>query len=224
MIIEENTAVADVLDAGLWTGYRVRSVIVPDHRTIAATVAAARAARPDVAIVSSRPGPLDDGEALIAGLHAAGVPVVALTPVSADDDPVHWGRCLLAGAAGVLPMTADLAELRRVLDLVLTDRPPLCPALVARLQGLAHAAADTEYWSARVRLGRLTLREREVIARLMWGQGAADIARQNVVAEATVRTQIKSILAKLEVRTQLAAVAVARSAGWSTADALALAS
>ena len=41
-----------------------------------------------------------------------------------------------------------------------------------------------------------------------------DIARNRVVSEATVRTQVKSILAKLEVSSQLAAVGLARSVGW----------
>ena len=64
------------------------------------------------------------------------------------------------------------------------------------------------------RLETLTVREREVLAYLMKGQTVREIATECVVAEATVRTQVKSILAKLEVTSQLAAVGLAHRVGW----------
>jgi two-component system nitrate/nitrite response regulator NarL len=224
VIIEEHAAVADVLDASLWGHYRVRSVIRSEERSVAATVTAARAARPDLALVASRPGPLVDDEAVISRLRAAGVPVIVLTTVEVEDDPVHWGRCLLAGAVAVLPKSADLADLRTTLDLVLTDRPPLCPQLASRLREAARRAGDDERWTARARLGSLSLRERKIIAKLIFGRSPIEIAREDVVAEATVRSQIKSILAKLEVSSQLGAVAVAQRAGWSVTSDLHVAS
>jgi len=225
VIVEEHTAVADVLDAGLWGRYRVRSVIATEQRSVAATVAAARAARPDIAIVAVRPGPFIDSELVLRGLRAAGVPAIALSTVGVEDDPVLWGRCLLAGALGLLPKTADLADLTRMLDRVLVDQPTMCPALATRLREAAtRAATDDECWTARNRLGCLSGRERAVIAKLMSGRCPAEIAREDFVAEATVRSQIKSILAKLQVNSQLGAVAVARLAGWSAGDELAVAS
>jgi DNA-binding NarL/FixJ family response regulator len=225
VIVEEHTAVADVLDAGLWGRYRVRSVIATEQRSVAATVAAARAVRPDVAIVSVRPGPFIDSELVMTGLHAAGIPVVALSTVDLDDDPVHWGRCLLAGALGLLPKSGDLADLTRMLDRVLSDQPTMCPMLAARLREAAtRAATDDECWTARKRLGCLSGREREVIGKLISGRCPAQIAREDFVAEGTVRSQIKSILAKLEVNSQLGAVAVARVAGWPASRELAVAS
>ncbi len=219
VIVEEHAAVADVLDAGLWGRYRVRSVITTGHRSAAATVAAARSARPDVAIVAVRPGPFVDGERVMSGLHAAGVPVVALSTVDLDDDPVHWGRCLLAGAVGLLPKTANLADLTGMLDQVLSHRSPLSPALAERLREAAiRADVDDECWTARKRLDGLSCRERDVLCKLVSGRSPAEIAREDFVAEATIRTQIKSILAKLEVRSQLGAVAVVRRAGWVAND------
>jgi two-component system, NarL family, nitrate/nitrite response regulator NarL len=64
------------------------------------------------------------------------------------------------------------------------------------------------------RLGSLTRREVDVLAHLVRGRSAAEIARHHVVTEMTVRTQVKSILRKLEVGNQLAAVALAREVGW----------
>lgn len=225
VIVEEHTAVADVLDAGLWGRYRVRSVIATEHRTVAATVTAARSAHPDVAIVAVRPGPFIDSERVMSGLHLAGIPVIALSTVDPDEDSVHWGRCLLAGAVGLLPKTADLADLTQMLDLVLSGRPPMCPELAARLrEAAARATTEDGCWTARSRLSCLTLRERQVVCKLMTGRCPAEIAREDFVSEATIRTQVKSILAKLEVNSQIGAVAVVRRAGWSAHTGLAAAS
>ena len=51
------------------------------------------------------------------------------------------------------------------------------------------------------------------------GDQAAAIARASYVSLATVRTQIRSILMKLEVTSQVAAVALARQYGWFDAPA-----
>ncbi len=66
----------------------------------------------------------------------------------------------------------------------------------------------------RARLDRLTRREQEVLAHLMAGRPVREIAKHSVVSEATVRTQVKSVLAKLEVSSQLAAVGIAHELGW----------
>ena len=60
------------------------------------------------------------------------------------------------------------------------------------------------------RLGRLSRREREVLELLAEGQRAAAVAERLVVSMPTVRTQIRSILTKLEVSSQLEAVALLR--------------
>ena len=62
---------------------------------------------------------------------------------------------------------------------------------------------------------QLTGREQEVLAYLIEGVPADAIAQECVVSVATVRTQIRSVLQKLDVNSQLAAVAMARRAGWS---------
>jgi DNA-binding NarL/FixJ family response regulator len=66
----------------------------------------------------------------------------------------------------------------------------------------------------RRRLELLTPRERQVLGALIEGHNVRDIARSSVVSEATVRTQVKSILGKLEVSSQLAAVGLAHHVGW----------
>jgi DNA-binding NarL/FixJ family response regulator len=57
-------------------------------------------------------------------------------------------------------------------------------------------------------LSTLTSSERRVLCAMMQGWSASDIADSLVVALSTVRTHIRSILAKLGVSSQIAAVAV----------------
>jgi len=54
----------------------------------------------------------------------------------------------------------------------------------------------------------------QVLGRLMEGRNLHDIAVLFVVSEATVRIQVKSILAKPRVSSQLAAVGLAHQVGW----------
>lgn len=60
----------------------------------------------------------------------------------------------------------------------------------------------------------LTERERHVLVHLMEGLTPAEIAAVDFVALCTVRSQIRSVLMKLHVRTTLAAVAVAHREMW----------
>jgi len=57
------------------------------------------------------------------------------------------------------------------------------------------------------RVARLTPREREVLRLMYGGSSVAAIAEMLEVAPATVRSQVKSVLRKLDVNNQLAAVA-----------------
>jgi DNA-binding NarL/FixJ family response regulator len=66
----------------------------------------------------------------------------------------------------------------------------------------------------RSRLDHLTRSEASVLGELMAGLQVSDISRDRFVSESTVRTQVKSILAKLQVGSQLAAVGLAHRAGW----------
>ena len=54
----------------------------------------------------------------------------------------------------------------------------------------------------------------------MLGRTVHEIAVIGVVSEATVRTQVKSILAKLQVTSQIAAVGLAHRLGWRSPQSL----
>lgn len=102
--------------------------------------------------------------------------------------------------ARVLVMTAD------------QDRTALARAeLLASL----HEEDSDQTATTTQRLSTLTRREGEVLNGLLLGHNADQIANEQVVSLATVRSHIQSILRKLGVNSQLAAVVLAQRAGWS---------
>ena len=172
------------------------------------------ALKPDVLLINADLGPTCDGAALIAPMVRAGAAVVVLTDTA---DPARWGECLVQGARTVLSKSESLATVlstvRRVskgeavLDRAERDR------LIAAYQEQTSRSRD-----ARASLDRLTPQEAAILRHLMAGRAVREIAKIRVVSEATVRAQVKAVLAKLRVNSQLAAVAAARQAGWGDAS------
>ena len=211
-VLDAHTLYAECLCLALaLRGHEALEVPVP-VRTASSDglLAAILRERPDVVILDIELGSGWDAVMLVQGLARSGVIVVVVTEVS---DPARWGEALAHGARLVLPKNAPLSTLtsalRRINDLV-----PLMT--LDERQGLLMAYHDErrECREQRARLDTLTPRESEVLTHLMAGMTASVIARMCVVSEATVRTQIKAVLAKLEVSSQIAAVGMARRAKW----------
>jgi DNA-binding NarL/FixJ family response regulator len=114
----------------------------------------------------------------------------------------------------------QLLEYVRASSGVVLDSCVALDELVQMLRGLLLETPPPEIVESRLttRLTPfliLTPREQHVLAELMEGRTADAIAKSSWVALSTVRSQIKSILQKLGVNSQLAAVALARQAGWT---------
>lgn len=167
--------------------------------------------RPRVVIVDLDLGPAGDGAALIHPLTLAGHRVVVLT---ASHDQVRWGSCLARGALTVVPKSAPLQAIVDVIrraDQGLPVIPRNEREALIQLWQERHTDDDERRRS----LARLTPREAHVLSQLAHGKRVREVAEEAYVSEATVRTQVKSILAKLGVNSQLAAVAMARDVGWT---------
>jgi DNA-binding NarL/FixJ family response regulator len=173
-------------------------------------VALAERLRPRVALVDLDLGEFGDGTRLIAPLTKGGTDVVVVT---ASRDRAEWGGCLHQGARTVLCKSAALETMTATVRKLFQGLPVLARAerdhLLAEWRGARQADEVI-----RDRFARLTHRERQVLGELVEGHGVHEIALADVVSEATVRTQIKSILAKLEVSSQLAAVGLAHRMSW----------
>lgn len=159
---------------------------------------------------------LDLGEAMGSGLHLidplqrSGARVVMLTGSSERE---HFAQCVEAGAIGLVHKSASfehlLSAIREAVELGTLLSPGQRDELMAELRRQRQARAQ------RLRaFEELTPREQQVLAALMDGRTAEQIAKDWVVSITTVRSQIRSVLAKLDVHSQVAAVGLARRAGW----------
>lgn len=210
LIVEDHELLAQSLAASL----RADGVdaAVNAGPTTGDVLAAARDHRPDLVLLDLDLGEaLGDGKGLIAPLADTGARVVVLT---GSEDRVRHAECLEAGAAGVLRKTMAYEDLLAAIPRATGD-DPLMPgherdALLAELR---RGRADEERRLAA--FARLTPREQQVLAALMDGETAERIAEAAVVSVTTVRSQIRSLLMKLGVNSQLSAVALARQAGWT---------
>ncbi|MQW74760.1 hypothetical protein GHK92_02640 [Nocardioides sp. dk4132] len=118
----------------------------------------------------------------------------------------RWGAALDADALGVLSADIGLEELAAVLQRALAGVRPMDPAEINRLRH-AWRAVLAEQRELAERMRRLTRRELTILGLLYSGGNVAAIAAQLGVSEATVRSQVRAVLRKLAVNSQLAAVA-----------------
>jgi DNA-binding NarL/FixJ family response regulator len=151
-----------------------------------------------------------NGFDLIRPLVATGAKVVMLT---AERRRTILAECLEAGATGWIRTTAGLDEVDSALATVVAGEPILGRTERAELLELLRTERSNAL-RERERFAELTPREALVLSALADGLSAEEIAKQHYVALTTVRSQIRSVLQKLGVRSQLAAVAIADAHRW----------
>jgi DNA-binding NarL/FixJ family response regulator len=131
-------------------------------------------------------------------------PVLALTTF--DDDEVLAGM-LRAGAAGFLLKGAPAEDLQRAVREVAEGGAWLDPAVTGRVLSTYRAVPEVRPGGGA--LAGLTARERDVLALIGRGLTNAEIARELVVGEGTVKTHVNHLFAKLGLRDRAAAVVLA---------------
>jgi two-component system nitrate/nitrite response regulator NarL len=212
VLVEDHSLFAEALQIAVeMSGYDIRRVPMHAGRHAPTSLLAPiLRTNPRVVLLDLDLGGYGNGMRLVEPLTRAGVAVVVVT---ASADRARWGEALWLGARRVLlksaPLSDVLSTLRRIHDGLL-----VLP--VEEREELLRAWHEqrTDIQELRGRLERLTHREAEVLGLLMEGQRVSDIAAGSVVSEATVRTQVKAILAKLGVSSQIAAVGAANKAHW----------
>lgn len=132
-------------------------------------------------------------------------PVLVLTTF--DDDDVLWGA-VEAGAAGFVLKDASALALIAATRAVAGGGAWFDPAVAPRVLGAYRAAVAPARREA-ARLGALTEREHEVLARIARGASNAELAAGLHVSEATVKSHVGSIFSKLGVRDRAAAIVFA---------------
>ena len=160
----------------------------------------------DLDLGRDRSGRRFDGVDLVAPLTERGWRCIVL---SSTADRTRIGAALAAGALAAVPKQAPFPLLLGKLRAALAGLPVMSPETRQRLID-SHLVRAAERREIAEKLDRLTRREREVLAELARGHRAQAVADHYVVSLATVRTQIRSVLSKLEVGSQLEAVALYR--------------
>jgi DNA-binding NarL/FixJ family response regulator len=215
----------------------VRVVVVDDHALLGQSLAVALGLEGHLATVAD----LHDGDALLAGIVAdppdlvlldldlggaigdgttlvrplvnAGVPVLL---VSAIDDPCRIGAALEQGAVGAVHKVVPFDVLLRTVVAAAHGCEVMPAQERHRIITELRRAREREH-ALREPFERLTRREQQVLEELSQGKTVGHIADEWFVSEATVRSQVRGVLTKLGVGSQLEAVAHAMQAGWLNA-------
>jgi len=145
----------------------------------------------------------------LAGLAAirAQFPAVAVVVVSANDDPQVVRRALDHGAAGYLPKSAGLDELRTAIRSVLACEQWLPPSLRATVARAPSSRADADLAA---RLATLSPQQFRVLSLVAEGLLNKQIADRLGVQERTVKAHLSAIFDRLGVRNRTQAGVVLR--------------
>ncbi|MFD4561822.1 response regulator [Streptomyces sp. NPDC058469] len=179
----------------------------------AEAVDAVRRTRPDVVLMDIRMPEMDGLEAtrrILTDVGAVDAPrVVMLTTFDLDH---YVYAALAAGASGFLLKDVTPEHLVAAVRTVRAGDALLAPAITRRLvERFAHRAPETA--SLHRDLAALTPRELDVLRLLAQGLSNAELAAGLHLSEATVKTHVSHILAKLSLRDRAQAVVVAYETG-----------
>jgi RNA polymerase sigma factor (sigma-70 family) len=175
-----------------------------------AAIEQVRELRPDVVLMDVR---MPDVDGITATRElTASVPhtkVLMLTTFE-QDDYIFGG--LAAGAAGFLLKRTTPEELIGAIHTVAAGDSLLSPSVTRRvIAEMAHAPRRDK--RTRTRLDVLTPREQEVLVLIGKGLSNSEIAAELVVEESTVKSHVKRILQKLQLRDRVQAVILAYESG-----------
>ncbi|TCB96063.1 response regulator transcription factor [Micromonospora zingiberis] len=203
------------------TGFRVILEIEDDIEVVGEAangeraVSMTRALRPDVVLMDVEMPEVDGLEAtrrISADPDQPGPAVLILTTFDRDD---YLFAALRAGASGFLLKNGTPEALVEAIRVVARGDGLLAPELTrrviatfARQGGTSGGVIDPE-----AALRELTPREREVLVLIAGGASNAEIAGTLHLGEATVKSHVSRVLAKLELRDRVQAVVFAYEQG-----------
>ncbi|MDR1767585.1 MAG: response regulator transcription factor [Propionibacteriaceae bacterium] len=165
----------------------------------------------DVALMDVRMPELDGIEATrrILGAGPGRLKIIMLTTYDLDE---YLLRAIKAGASGFLLKNAPPEDLLGAIRTVHTGDAVVAPSATKRL--LSHLATGRPFAQPPdPRLSQLTERERQVLELIAQGMSNAEISAKLYLSETTVKTHVRHLLTKLEVRDRVQAVVYAYESG-----------
>ena len=184
--------------------------VVDEARTGAEALASVRAHDPDVVLMDIRMPQLDGIEATARLVSArARTRVLILTTFDLDE---YVYRAMRAGASGFLLKDGTRAQLASAVRTVAAGEALLAPAITRRLIQDFCRTPPPDAALATV-IAKLSGREVEIVRRVARGLSNAEIAAELFLADATVKSHVARILAKLDLRDRVQIVVYAYESG-----------
>jgi DNA-binding NarL/FixJ family response regulator len=175
-----------------------------------AAVSSVPSLRPDIVLMDVRMPDLDGISATREVLAVSPEVKVAILTTFEQDDYIFGA--LNAGASGFLLKRTKPEELIAAIHTIAEGdsllSPPVTRRVIERMAG--QPVSDP---AASKRLDELTPRERDVLALIARGLSNREIAAEFVIEESTVKTHVKRILMKLQLRDRVQAVIFAYESG-----------
>ncbi len=202
--------------AAIRAGLRMVLDAAPDIEVVgeagdgSVAVRQATALRPDVVVMDIRMPGTDGIEATRAITSAGLADVLILTTFDIDE---YVFGALRAGAAGFLLKSVEPGALIAAIRSVAAGDGVVAPEVTRRLLHAFAAIPGPRTPDAGPDLTGLTAREREVLAALGRGLSNAHLAAHFGISEATAKTHVSRVLAKLGCTSRVQAAIVAREAG-----------
>lgn len=202
LLLGDQLLTREALAAALaFRGLPVMDLAVPrSRRQLAELTQASRAFAPEVGLIV-----LEQFDPLVMGdldrLMQRGLDLRWVVLTACEQGP-YWGALLGGGADDVLPVSIGIDALLHALPAVVDGDDLMDPAQRASL-----GWRDQSERAMLTRLAELSPRQAQVLRELVRGRTVAEVASSRDVSVATVRSQVHAIRDKLQVPTQLAAVA-----------------
>jgi DNA-binding NarL/FixJ family response regulator len=174
-------------------------------------VALTKRRQPDVVLMDVQMPDLDGIAATRELTGASPVARVLILTTFEEDDYIFGG--LRAGASGFLLKRTRPEELIRAVHAIAAGESLLSPSVTRRVIDRMAGHGGPQLAADESAIEELTPREREVLEMLAGGLSNAEIAAGLVIEESTVKTHVKRILMKLELRDRVQAVIFAYEHG-----------
>lgn len=189
-------------------------VVVGDTRNGRAAVELAMKLRPDVMLMDMQM-PALDGVGATALVHEK-VPDVKILAVSSFATDRYVVRALRAGASGYLVKDTPPAALVQAIRTVARGEATLSPEVMRYVVATIQSDPTTQQHAPTAVTRHLSDREKEIIRLLASGNSNREIAEHLYLSEATIKSHLARIMAKLGVRDRVQTVI--RAYEWGLAE------